>query len=245
MQLNVIGSNSQGNCYILQNDSEALIIEAGCHDQGVKKALGFNLTKVAGCLITHEHGDHAKFAHKIAQAGINCYASAGTLGAVELPRHRAKTIKAKQSFKIGNFTVLPFDVKHDAAEPLGFLIHHPETGLTLFLTDTMYSPYTFEGLNNIIVEANYSTELIKQRCEDEMLPMFLRNRIIKSHMSFENTMKLLLANNLTAVNNIVLIHLSDGNSDEAYFKTEASKFLKNVTVASAGMVISNFNKTPF
>lgn len=245
MQLNIIGSNSQGNCYLLQNDSEALIIEAGCHPQAVKKALGFNLKKVVGCLITHEHGDHAKFSSHIAQAGINCYASAGTIGAIELPKHRAKTIKAKQSFKIGRFTILPFDVKHDAAEPLGFLIHHPDTGTTLFLTDTMYSPYTFEGLNNIIVEANYSTELIKQRCDEELLPIFLRNRIIKSHMSFENTLKLLLANDLTKVNHIVLIHLSDGNSDEEYFRTEASRFLKNVSIASAGMVISNFDKTPF
>lgn len=245
MQLNVIGSNSQGNCYILQNDSEALIIEAGCHPQAVKKALGFNLNKVAGCLITHEHGDHAKYAHDIAKAGINCYLSDGTQKAVELPRHRAKILNTRQQIKVRNFTILPFDVKHDANEPFGFLIHHPETGTTLFLTDTMYSPYTFNGLNNIIVEANYSTELIKQRCNEEMLPMFLRNRIIKSHMSFENTMKLLLANDLSAVNNIVLIHLSDGNSDEDYFRTEASRFLKNVSIASAGMIISNFNKTPF
>jgi len=47
------------------------------------------------------------------------------------------------------------------------------------------------------------------------------------------------------VNNIVLIHLSDGNSDEAFFKDETERITgKNVTVARAGIVL-DFNKTPF
>ena len=61
MKLKVLGSNSAGNCYILENDKEALIVEAGIDFRNVKKALGFNLSKVSGAIITHQHGDHSKY----------------------------------------------------------------------------------------------------------------------------------------------------------------------------------------
>ena len=61
MKLIVLGSSSSGNCYILDNGKEALIIEAGIRFQEVKKALDFNLRKVVGCVVTHAHNDHAKY----------------------------------------------------------------------------------------------------------------------------------------------------------------------------------------
>ena len=75
---------------------------------------------------------------------------------------------------------MPFDVKHDVAEPLGFLIEHEECGLVLFLTDSYYSEYTFPGLNNIIVEANYDQRILDQRLANGEDPKFLRDRVIVS-----------------------------------------------------------------
>jgi len=76
-------------------------------------------------------------------------------------------------------------------------------------------------------------------------PKFLHDRVITSHMSLDNCKGMLGANDLTAVNNIVLIHLSDGNSDARRFKKEVEEQTgKTVHVAEAGMVL-DFNKTPF
>ena len=61
MKLVVLGSSSSGNCYVLDAGNEALILEAGIRLNEVKKVLGFNIRKVVGCLITHQHGDHAKY----------------------------------------------------------------------------------------------------------------------------------------------------------------------------------------
>lgn len=55
MKLKVLGSGSSGNCYILENDTEALIIEAGVPFMEVKKALDFNISKIQGVVISHEH----------------------------------------------------------------------------------------------------------------------------------------------------------------------------------------------
>ena len=64
MKLNILGSDSRtGNCYILENDKEALVIECGVSFDKIKKALNFKLSKVCGCIVTHGHGDHAKAIH--------------------------------------------------------------------------------------------------------------------------------------------------------------------------------------
>jgi phosphoribosyl 1,2-cyclic phosphodiesterase len=246
MELKVIGTGSKGNAYILRNENEALLIECGVNIKEIKQALDFDLSKVVGCICTHEHIDHSKSIWDIMKLGINTYASFGTLKArFVVEQSRAKVIKTQQSFTIGNFKIMPFDVMHDAAEPLGFLIEHPDCGKVLFLTDTYYCKYTFPGLNNIIIEANYSKEIIDRKYGADSGKEFLRNRILKSHFSLENCKDMLSANDLTKVNNIVLIHLSDSNSDEVVFQKEVAELTgKNVSVASNGMKIP-FNKTPF
>lgn len=246
MILDIISTGSKGNAYILGNKDEALLIECGVNIKDIKKALNFDLSKVVGCLCTHEHMDHSKSIWDVMKLGINVYSSHGTLKSRFVhEQSRAKVIQSQQSFTIGNFNILPFDVMHDAAEPLGFLISHPDCGKVLFLTDTYYCKYTFPGLNNIIIEANYSKEIIDRKFGDESGKEFLRNRILKSHFSLANCKGMLSANDLTKVNNIVLIHLSDSNSDEKQFQKEVSELTgKNVTVASNGMKI-NFRKTPF
>jgi len=246
MELKIIGTGSKGNAYVLENEHEALLIECGVNINKIKKALNFNLTKVVGCIVTHEHKDHCKSINEVMLSGINVWTGGKTFDeATVYLHHRANIIASKETVQIGNFKVMAFDVKHDAAEPLGYLIEHPDCGNVLFLTDTYYCAYTFNGLNNIIIEANYSKEIIDRKFGSESCLELLRNRILKSHFSLANCKEMLYANDLSKVNNIVLIHLSDSNSDEKQFKKEVSELTgKNVTVASNGMTI-NFNKTPF
>ncbi|WP_299153114.1 MBL fold metallo-hydrolase [uncultured Christiangramia sp.] len=243
MKLTVIGTGSKGNAYLLENEEEALLIECGVNIKAIKQALDFNLRKLVGCIVSHEHGDHAKSIKELMEAGVNVYASAGTHKACgTTSNHRASMIMADVEYQLGNFKIRPFDVRHDAAQPLGFLINHSETGNVLFLTDTMYSPYTFRNLNNIIIEANYSHKVIRVKLQKME---FLKNRVMESHMSLDECINCLNANDLSQVNNIVLIHLSDGNSDEKLFKDEVTKATgKTVTVADNGLQM-NFNKTPF
>lgn len=241
MRLHIINSNSMGNAYILENDQEALLIECGVRFDRIKKALGFNLAKVVGCLLTHEHQDHGKAVVDVMTAGIDVYSSAGTHGQLDTFRsHRAKVVSAGEQFMVGNFKILAFAVMHDCAAPLGYLINHPETGNVLFLTDSYYCEYTFRNLHNVIIEANYCQQIIDNK------PGFLRDRIIESHMSLATCKETLAANDLTQVNNIVLIHLSDSNSDARRFKREIEEVTgKVVHVAEPGLIIENFNKYPF
>lgn len=253
MVFKVLSSSSAGNCYLLENDKETLIIEAGLRFDAIQKGLKFNLRKVVGCLVSHEHGDHARAVKEMVGKGITVYATPGThkginnFAAFKLPvrHHRQVDITPGVQFYVGSFRVIPFDVKHDAYQPCGFLINHSDTGTILFVTDTYYVPNTFRGLNNIIVEANFCQKILDQRMADGASPDFLRNRIFKSHMSLSTCKELLLANDLSSVNNIVLVHLSDSNSDAVRFKKEVTEITgKLVHVAEPGINI-NFSKQPF
>lgn len=247
MNLKVIGSGSSGNSYLLVADNgDILMIECGINAALIKQALDFNVNKVVGCLLTHEDGDHSKSVQQVMSWGIDLYATAGTWTRLNAGySSRAKVIKAGFQFKLGPFTVVPFDVKHDVVEPVGFLIHHPECGKMVFITDTTYVPQTFRGLNNIIVEANFCEEIINEKMGWKSEKRFLRDRIIQSHFSLQNCKDFLKANDLSQVHNIVLIHLSNTNSDAKRFQREVSDLTgKTVTVASSGLTIP-FNVTPY
>ncbi len=247
MKLKILGSSSKGNCYLLENDNETLIIEAGLRFDAIKKGLNFNFRKVCGCLISHEHGDHCNGAKEMLAAGIKIYASPGTNKGINQflkfeRSHRQIDVIPDQQFYVGSFRVIPFDVKHDALQPTGFLINHPETGTILFVTDTYYVAKRFRGLNNIIVEANFCQKILDERMTNGATPDFLRNRIFRSHMSLATCKDLLTANDLSSVNNIVLIHLSDSNSHAQRFKKEVAELTgKIVHVAEPGLEI-NFSK---
>lgn len=245
MQLKIIGSGSSGNCYILENADTALIIECGVAMKYIKQALDFNLDKVAGVLISHEHLDHCKSVMDVVTSGINVYCSMGTWKAMKIDSHRIKVLQPMQRYVTGEFKIMPFDIKHDAKEPFGFLINHEECGNVLFITDSYYVPNKFSNLNNIIIEANYSPDIVKSRMEHGDLHNKVRDRVIESHMSIDTCLDLLRANDLSAVNNIVLVHLSDGNSNAELFRKQVQDLTgKTVHVAEKNMEI-NFSKTPF
>lgn len=244
MRLHIINSNSDGNCYLFtDNEGNTLIVECGVRFEKIKQALNFDLSRVVGSLITHEHGDHCKGVKDAVKAGIDIYATAGTIKGLKFESYRLIAVPKGKSFKLGPFGIIAFDTHHDVNEPCGFLIKHEEMGTTLFLTDSIYCDYQFPGLNNILIEANYSQDIIDEKLSGNR---FLRNRVIQSHMSIETCIETLKANDLRAVNNIVLIHLSDRNSDAKIFKRRIEDAtLKTVTVATAGLTIHNFNIMPF
>ncbi len=154
------------------------------------------------------------------RAGIDCYISAGTAEALGISGHRLNIIKAKQQVRIGTWVILPFETQHDAQEPLGFMLANQAGEKLLYATDTYFIRYRFQGLTHIAVECNYSLDILRTNVANGSVEPVLKNRILKSHFSLENVKKFLLANDLSKVEAIFLLHLSDSNSDAERFKRE-------------------------
>jgi phosphoribosyl 1,2-cyclic phosphodiesterase len=237
MVLKVLGSSSQGNCYILENKNEALIIEAGVRFIEVKKALGFDIRKVSGCLITHQHNDHAKYIKAMVESGFPTLALEEVWTAKGVTGSRAYCIERGKGYRFGRFKVLPFDACHDVP-CVGYLIDHPETGRIMFLTDSCMCEYVFPGLNQVMIECNYSdAKLVEAINAGRTLPS-QRERLMTSHMELNTCKGFLCANDLTNVANIVLLHLSDNNSDEKNFVSEIERQTgKLVYAAHTGLEI--------
>ncbi len=217
IEVRALASSSAGNCCYLTDGATPLLLECGIRFREIEQGLGHRVTGLAGCLVSHEHGDHARAAREIVRAGVDLYGSRGTIGALGLTGHRVKAIRALEQFQIGTWTVLPFATVHDATEPLGFLLASP-AGKVLYLADTAYCPYRFVGLTHILVEANYSLDIIRRNVADGSVPVEHKNRVIRNHMSIERLLDMLRANDLCRVREIWLLHLSDGNSDAEAFQ---------------------------
>lgn len=225
MKITVLASGSKGNCYKIESRNTALLIECGISIKEIRKKLNFNLSKIDGILVTHEHMDHAKATHDLINQGHMVYMTEGTREALKINPSMIEIFK-KSSVEngynrvvVGDFIIQPFETIHDVKEPVGFFIVDSITAESLvFLTDTMYSKYVFKP-NYLMLEINYNKESINSNLENK----YLRDRIKKNHMSLETAIKFLNACDLSVCKYIYIMHLSDNNSDAEYIKAEIQK----------------------
>lgn len=200
----------------MESSSEALILEAGCKLMEVKKALHWQLSKVVGCAVSHEHNDHAGYAAEYAAAGIKVLALPAVQQAKGIKRN-AIAVELGKAYKMGSFVLQPFEVMHDVP-CVGYMVKQQELGKLVFFTDTFACKYRFKGVSTYMVEANYCDELLEANIEAGKVPMLLRNRLMTSHMELHNTIGFLRSSDLSSVRNIVLVHLSAGNAEAARFE---------------------------
>lgn len=220
--ITVLGSSSAGNAYLVTDGRSPLLLDCGININGIMRGLQFGLSSLAGCLVSHEHADHSKAVKDLMKFGVDIYLSQGTVNEISGLghfRHRINTIRALQQFALGSWIILPFDTVHDAAEPLGFLLATGDAKL-LYLTDSAYCKYRFNGLTHILIECNHAADILNENVENGSVPAAMRRRVMRSHMSLSTVKGFLKANDLSRVREIHLIHLSDSNSDAMRFKSE-------------------------
>jgi len=216
-----IASSSEGNAYLVEADGAApLLLEAGIPIRKLRAAVKFGLSGLSGCLISHEHLDHAQAVKDLLDAAVDCYMSAGTAWALHskslgiIGHHRAHIIEAKRPVLIGGeYYIVPFNLIHDAAEPLGFLIGHGDERL-LFIPDTAYVKDRFDGVTILCVECNHNEDILSENIKKSSVHAMVGRRVRRNHMSLEQLINMIKANDLSKCRAIYLLHLSDANSNE-------------------------------
>lgn len=229
--IKVIATGSSGNAYIIKTKEEILLLELGINFKKIKLDADFEFNKVVGVLVTHEHGDHSKGVADAVNCGIDIYMSKGTKESIGIESHRINIVEHNKPFKVGNFTIIAFDVQHDVNEPFGFLIYHAELGKILFITDSYYVKNRFADINHLLIECNYSEDIIPT------LPPF-RARTIKSHMSLETLKEMLSTMDLSKTKDITLIHISHDNGEPDRFQREIEELTNIKTyIGEKGLII--------
>jgi phosphoribosyl 1,2-cyclic phosphodiesterase len=226
MKFTSFASSSRGNAYLLQAEGAApLLLEAGLPIKRLRDKLrehGISLSDLAGCLVSHEHQDHAKAVKDLLWSGVNCWMSLGTARALKVTEHYRTNIFPDYpgTWKIAaEWIAAAFNLKHDAAESVGFLLKNGQE-IFLFIPDTAYVENLFQGVTMIAVECNNISELLSKNILEGHIPAIVGKRVRRNHMSLENLIAMLKANDLSKCRQIFLMHLSDGNSDERRMKEE-------------------------
>lgn len=242
--IKTLASGSSGNCYKISNENSSFLIECGIPIRRIKEGLNFRLSEIDFCLISHLHKDHCRSASDILKAGIPIFVPQETADALRLSGHNVHIIKAGKQFKTGSWAVLPFGTIHDSEElpckeSLGFLLQSGKDKI-LYLTDSAYCSYRFKRLTHILVECNYQKELLQQNIEEGIVDYGLKVRLLKTHLNLDNVIEFLKANDLTAVQEIYLIHISGRNANAKQMKnTIEAEFGKPVIVADHVLEFGN------
>lgn len=130
----------------------------------VKKALRWQMRKVVGAVITHEHNDHAGHVAEMTASGVTVLAPKEVFSSHGLDNKPfTKEIVGGKGYKLGNFKILAVPVKHDVP-CLGYVIQHHDMGKLLFITDTVTFDYIVPHLNTVMIEANYADDIVNGYC---------------------------------------------------------------------------------
>ncbi len=236
MKLKVIKTGSNGNAYLLSSGSDSLLLDAGASANTIiREAKG--LKGLTSCLVTHEHKDHSAGADGLMGYGVDVYMTEGTATKLKIGGNRCKKVRYGSAFDAGVWRVIPFETKHDAEEPCGYLVKCVTTGETiLYATDTYYLKNTFPGVNFWLVECNYIEDIAEKQCAEGIIDIMLMNRLRSSHMSLRRLLQTLSANDLTQTRKIILCHMSDYRADETKMVQEVKRLTgKEVLAAFDGM----------
>lgn len=232
MELAVLGSGSRGNAFAVRARGVSMLLDAGFGPQTLTKRaerVGIDLGALVGVVLTHEHGDHARGAGRIARAaGCPVYASAGTLAALadrlgDVPRHRIEPLRP---LSIGPFSLTGCHTSHDAAEPMAFVVS--TTGGKLGLAYDLGRPttavrYLLRDVTTLLLEANHDEIMLRTG----NYPPAVRERIAGAggHLSNRAAAELVAELIHEGLELVVLVHLSDRCNRSDLARSEVERAL--------------------
>lgn len=231
-------SGSSGNCYLVESEGTKLLVDVGIAG---KKVIGCleekNLTpeRLDGILITHEHIDHIKSIRMMSRKAQNAkiYASRGTASQIggKVTEEKIRQIFPDKPFEIGDITVYPFRLSHDAAEPTGYSFRCGRKKMSIVTDTGRISQEIFEEVADsdlLVLEANHETNILKTG----PYPYSLKQRILgdEGHLSNEAAGKCLcrmLRERIAGqdIPKVVLAHLSGESNTPAQAYLTVSNIL--------------------
>lgn len=228
-----LNSGSNGNCYYIGNETEAVLIDAGISCREIEKRmkrLGLSIQKVKAVFVSHEHSDHIRGISSLVkkyQLPVYITAPALRFGRLYLENHLVKNFKAHDAVSIGQLKITAFPKLHDAADPYSFVVCNEEVTVGIF-TD-IGSPcenviHHFKKCHAAFLETNYDEEMLHKG----NYPFHLKKRISseKGHLSNHQALELFKNHRPSFMTHLLLSHLSQNNNSprlaEEIFKQHAN-----------------------
>lgn len=239
MKIYVLGSGSDGNCTIFEDDGVLLLIDMGLTLKRLKEGLSLmnkTLIDLDALLLTHEHVDHTKGVRYLNPLPIYC-----TKGTYDSPN--VIEITPYKEFHIGSLSILPLSTSHDVIDPVGFVIKNKKGERFVYMTDTGYIPddslpYMF-GAEYYMIESNHDIKMLHETHRPERL----KERILSDFGHLSNVDSANYVCDLISKNTkeVILAHLSrEANTHEVALETHYKIYKKrHIDVSNIHIVCAN------
>ncbi|NLR59082.1 MBL fold metallo-hydrolase [Chitinophaga polysaccharea] len=215
-----LNSGSNGNCYYIGNDSEAVLIDAGISCRETEKRmtrLGLSMKKVKAIFISHEHSDHIRGVEVLAKKyRLPVYITPGTLthGGLSLDAQLVVDFNPYEAIPVGSLSVTAFPKHHDASEPHSFVVSGNAVTIGIFTDIGAPCEHVvrhFQQCHAAFLEANYDEEML----EKGRYPYYLKNRIRggKGHLSNRQALEIFTTHRPAFMSHLLLAHLSRDNNN--------------------------------
>ena len=226
LEICAIASGSNGNCYYIGNEKDAVLIDAGISCKQIIRRMdeqGLSTEKIKGVFITHEHGDHMRGARVIGKRlQVPVYITAKTFNAAykNLQPDYPVFFEPGAVIAIGEITVFPFSKNHDASEPCSFRVQYKEKNIGVFtdIGEPCKNVTThLQMCDALFLETNYDEKMLW----DGSYPYFLKRRITSEFGHLSNKQAFELLENFAGAHLkcVFLSHLSrENNTPEMAFK---------------------------
>ena len=215
-----LNSGSNGNCYYIANDSEAVLVDAGisCRETEKRMArLGLSMEKVKAIFISHEHSDHIRGVEVMSRRHkLPVYITEKTLysSKLKITTEQTRSFNSHEPVNIGGLSVTPFSKRHDASDPYSFVVSANGVNIGV-LTDIGSACENvisyFKKCNAVFLEANYDAQML----ETGHYPFHLKRRISndRGHLSNDQALDLFKKHRSPVLDLVLLSHLSKENND--------------------------------
>ena len=215
MRFASLGSGSKGNCTIVECNTTNILIDCGFSLKSTTtrlEQLNKSPADLTAILVSHEHSDHWKGVEDLAfKFNVPVYLSAGTYKAKSIESNRTgfHIINNHNDFVIGDFTITPVPVPHDAREPIQYVFKSASAQFGIITDLGHYTTHIVEcysNCNGILIECNYDEDMLN----NGPYPKFLKQRVsgLFGHLSNSQAADLLSRLDCSDLQ-LSLIHISE------------------------------------
>ncbi len=214
-----LASGSNGNCYYIGNNTEAILVDAGITCKEIEtriKRLSLSIEKIKAIFISHEHADHIRGVPVLAKKyNLPVYITTQTLknGRLHIDKKLARSFNAFDPISIGDLDITAFPKYHDAADPYSFTIRFKDLKVGVF-TDIgqpcQHLINHFSQCHAAFLESNYDDDML----DTGSYPYFLKTRIRggKGHLSNKQALELFTSHRPDFMSHLFLSHISKNNN---------------------------------
>ena len=223
MRFASLGSGSQGNALIVQAGETCIMLDCGFPLRETVSRLaraGLEASDLAGIIVTHEHADHGDGVFPLARRfGVPVWLTHGTLGALREANPdiddecTLNLVDSSRGCAVGDLTVQPFTVPHDAREPVQYVLSDGARRLGV-LTDTGCSTAHIEsnlsGCDALVLECNHDLDMLMSGPYPPTLKARIASRL--GHLDNQASGAILAALDCSRLKHVIAAHLSQENN---------------------------------